>query len=242
MPPIGMKTEDNEGHGRYWPCHSDRSRIPHSRLLADRSQPSTTVLRLEFSTAVLAGEDSAAPPYPPGTAFQAIFGGEGLAAASELAQGALAGRGDQAEVSLMTPGGAGRPSPVVLATLRRGAAVGLPDRGRERGRPTRGAGAPVRPRGSPEGHPRQYRRRHHRDRPPRGRIEGLNQAAARIAGRGAEALVGQRISELMSEPYRSAHQSHIQRYLETGASGILNVGPRRAADAAGRWRRDARST
>ncbi|MBU2136981.1 MAG: response regulator [Alphaproteobacteria bacterium] len=59
-----------------------------------------------------------------------------------------------------------------------------------------------------------------------GRIELANAAAEHLSGWSAQDLVGSPITVLMDEPFRSAHQGHIERYLEHGASGILNVGPR----------------
>lgn len=59
-----------------------------------------------------------------------------------------------------------------------------------------------------------------------GRIELANAAAERLTGWAALDLVGGPITVLMDEPYRSSHQGQIERYLEHGTSGILNVGPR----------------
>ncbi|MDO8900187.1 MAG: ATP-binding protein, partial [Phenylobacterium sp.] len=59
-----------------------------------------------------------------------------------------------------------------------------------------------------------------------GRIELANAAAERLTGWSAEELVGGPITALMDEPFRSSHQGQIERYLEHGTSGILNVGPR----------------
>lgn len=59
-----------------------------------------------------------------------------------------------------------------------------------------------------------------------GAIEGVNSAAQQLTGWTQADLIGQPINLLMDEPYRSAHQIHIERYLADGTSGILNVGPR----------------
>lgn len=59
-----------------------------------------------------------------------------------------------------------------------------------------------------------------------GQIELANAAAEQLTGWPAEDLVGGPITVLMDEPYRSSHQGQIERYLEYGTSGILNVGPR----------------
>jgi len=59
-----------------------------------------------------------------------------------------------------------------------------------------------------------------------GRIELANGAAEQLTGWAADDLVGAPITVLMEEPFRSSHQGQIERYLEFGESGILNVGPR----------------
>lgn len=61
---------------------------------------------------------------------------------------------------------------------------------------------------------------------PDGVIEGANEAAARLTGWAEDELVGRPIQILMDEPYHSSHQGQIEHYLESGVSGILNVGPR----------------
>jgi PAS domain S-box-containing protein len=183
-------------------------------------------LYLEFSTATLGRGDEAGAPYAAGSSFEAVFGGPRLEPAAALARGALEGDGGQLELQLAAPGGpislrlrfmprraAGRPPGFVVVvenvTARRAELVrltALEDRLSAILNNIADGVVVI---------------------DAAGRIEGLNQAAARIAGRNVEDLKGQRVSELMAEPYRSAHQSHIQRYLETGESGILNVGPRR---------------
>jgi PAS domain S-box-containing protein len=192
-------------------------------------------LRLEFSAASLVGEQAPAPPYAVGCAFEVVFGGEALAPAAEMASAALLGDGGQAEISVPTPDG---PLVLRLSFMPRAAA------GRPRGFVVVAENITARRAELARHAALEDRLRAILDNiadgivviDAAGRIEGLNQAAARITGRSVEALTGLRISELMSEPYRSAHQSHIQRYLETGESGILNVGPRRLpmVDADGR--------
>lgn len=60
----------------------------------------------------------------------------------------------------------------------------------------------------------------------KGRIESINRAAEVLFGWNEHDLVGQPISVLMPAPIAAAHQGYIERYLSTGVSGILNVGPR----------------
>lgn len=59
-----------------------------------------------------------------------------------------------------------------------------------------------------------------------GRIEDANASALDMFGWSYEDLVGGPVTVLMDEFYGEAHQGHIDRYLQTGVSGILNVGPR----------------
>ena len=60
----------------------------------------------------------------------------------------------------------------------------------------------------------------------RGVIEEANLAAERLFGWERAHLAGEPLSALMDGPYASTHQRHVERYLATGQSGILNVGPR----------------
>ena len=60
----------------------------------------------------------------------------------------------------------------------------------------------------------------------KGRIESANRAAEVLFGWSEFELVGQPVSVLMPPPIAAAHQGYIERYLATGVSGILNVGPR----------------
>ncbi|MCH8037055.1 MAG: PAS domain S-box protein [Proteobacteria bacterium] len=60
----------------------------------------------------------------------------------------------------------------------------------------------------------------------KGRIESFNRSAEKIFGHSASAAIGQSIGFLMSEPDRSRHDSYIDRYLETGETGIVGDSPR----------------
>jgi len=57
-----------------------------------------------------------------------------------------------------------------------------------------------------------------------GRIESFNSSAERIFGYSAKEAVGQNLSMLMPEPDASAHDSYMQRYLETGRKRIIGIG------------------
>ena len=59
----------------------------------------------------------------------------------------------------------------------------------------------------------------------RGRIRSFNPAAAAMFGFTADEAIGQNVSILMPEYERGAHDGHLSRYLETGESKILGVGP-----------------
>src|SRR3569832_1061868 len=58
----------------------------------------------------------------------------------------------------------------------------------------------------------------------KGLIEPANQAVRHVFGYTPEELRGQNVNILMPEPYRSEHDAHIARYLQTGESRILGVG------------------
>ncbi|RYD77415.1 MAG: PAS domain-containing sensor histidine kinase, partial [Sphingobacteriales bacterium] len=58
----------------------------------------------------------------------------------------------------------------------------------------------------------------------KGIVESLNPAAARIFGYAPEEVIGQNISMLMPEPYRSQHDQYIINYLTTGEAKIIGIG------------------
>lgn len=58
----------------------------------------------------------------------------------------------------------------------------------------------------------------------RGIIESFNPAAEKMFGYGADEVLGANVSLLMPEPDRSAHDSYIARYLDSGAPRILGIG------------------
>lgn len=59
-----------------------------------------------------------------------------------------------------------------------------------------------------------------------GQIETINLAVERMFGWGAAELIGRPITMLMPENVARHHQGYVSRFLQTGQSGILNVGPR----------------
>lgn len=57
-----------------------------------------------------------------------------------------------------------------------------------------------------------------------GVVETMNPAAERMFGFAAEELIGRNITDLMPEPYRSKHDSYLQRYKATGERRIIGIG------------------
>ncbi|MBL8753246.1 MAG: PAS domain S-box protein [Planctomycetes bacterium] len=57
-----------------------------------------------------------------------------------------------------------------------------------------------------------------------GTIESVNGAAQRLFGYAATEMIGRNVRMLMPEPYRSAHDSYMRRYLETGEKRIIGIG------------------
>jgi two-component system sensor kinase FixL len=58
----------------------------------------------------------------------------------------------------------------------------------------------------------------------RGIVEEFSLAAERMFGYTAEEVIGHNVKLLMPEPFRSEHDSHLERYLETGHTRIIGVG------------------
>ena len=57
-----------------------------------------------------------------------------------------------------------------------------------------------------------------------GVIQSLNKATVEMFGYQVDELVGQSLSVLMPEPYRSAHQQYVEQYLATGNAAIIGIG------------------
>lgn len=57
-----------------------------------------------------------------------------------------------------------------------------------------------------------------------GSIVSANPASERIFGYRADEMMGQKVNMLMPEPHRSAHDSHLKRYLATGERRIIGIG------------------
>ena len=57
-----------------------------------------------------------------------------------------------------------------------------------------------------------------------GAIETFNKAAQQMFGYTPEEVTGKNLSMLMPEPYRSAHNQYVTRYLQTGRSRIVGTG------------------
>lgn len=58
----------------------------------------------------------------------------------------------------------------------------------------------------------------------KGLVESINPAALTLFGYDAEEVIGNNISMLMPEPDRSAHDSYISNYKETGQKKIIGIG------------------
>ena len=58
----------------------------------------------------------------------------------------------------------------------------------------------------------------------RGTIESFSKSAERLFGYSEREIVGQNVRILMPEPYSSAHDSYLQRYLGTGERRIIGIG------------------
>ena len=58
----------------------------------------------------------------------------------------------------------------------------------------------------------------------RGVIHSFSAAAERLFGWRAEEAIGRNISDMMPEPYRSAHDNYVHRYLVTGEARIVGIG------------------
>jgi PAS domain S-box-containing protein len=58
----------------------------------------------------------------------------------------------------------------------------------------------------------------------RGIMQSVNPAVKRISGYTSAELIGNNVSMLMPEPYRSAHDGYISNYLKTGHAKIIGIG------------------
>lgn len=58
----------------------------------------------------------------------------------------------------------------------------------------------------------------------RGFVAAFNRSAERLFGYSVGEIVGQNVSSLMPEPYRSQHDAYLERYIATGVPHIIGVG------------------
>ena len=65
----------------------------------------------------------------------------------------------------------------------------------------------------------------------KGIIQSVNRATLTMFGFGEQELVGQPLSMLMPEPYRSRHDGFIEHYLKTGKANIIGIGRELIAQA-----------
>jgi two-component system sensor kinase FixL len=57
-----------------------------------------------------------------------------------------------------------------------------------------------------------------------GTMQSFSAAAERLFGYAPEEVLGRNVRMLMPEPYRTSHDSHIKRYLDTGERRIIGIG------------------
>ena len=57
-----------------------------------------------------------------------------------------------------------------------------------------------------------------------GTIQAFSRAAQQVFGYTAEEMIGRNVRELMPEPYHSAHDGYMRRYLDSGKPHIIGIG------------------